>query len=368
MALLASGRVTKSLQRKPHGLSDPYEVPLSPLKKRSPLKKGYVAGPIRPVKTYDQKRLKAALRAGGQLEDGTLNYKQTLDGGVRSYGYGFRDRAPGMQKSLRVETPINHEVEESISRGESALDDITERARNRLICMALEGLCAAGESFSATETGAAAIKGRRRVTWEANIPSGRTTASATVGGYANVATAAESNIRNEAPNAAQNDENDTPIYEGEPLANDKEDPVPSLEPATDRSESLATVEFDDVDTSICPNTEVPLDNRISERGDRNVDVAVRPTVPYPASLFLDTATNVETENTPADHMSGGFGTEMDVEIEDSAVNYMLSESDTAVMDTEVSNNDGGTAWCGIESVQDYRMNETVQILSYHFFC
>jgi hypothetical protein len=89
------------------------------------------------------------------LEDRTLGYRQSLDDGVGSYRYDYGERAPKRQKSLRDEAQTNCEMEESVSRTESALDDITEGARNWLIGMALEGLLAAGEVSPMTETTAA---------------------------------------------------------------------------------------------------------------------------------------------------------------------------------------------------------------------
>jgi hypothetical protein len=322
---------------------------------------------MRRLKSYGQKKLKPALRASGQLEDRTLRYRQSLDG-AGSYRYDYGERAPKRQKSLRDEAQTNCEVEETVSRTESVLDDITERARNRLIGMALEGLFAAGEVSLMAETAAAlAPAGKnRRVTWEANIYSEKETARATVGDDFNAAAiAVENRTRSEAPTAVLHHETDTHMLKEEPLANDKEASVPTLEPATVPSEDLTPVEVDEVvqvdqvDTSTLPNTELPIDTRFSDRGERNVDVAVRASVPYPASLFLATAMDVETENTAVNYLSEGFATAMDVEIENSAVSYVSGGFDTDMMETEASTNDTGTGGRGIESIQDLQMDEAV---------
>jgi hypothetical protein len=108
---------------------------------------------------------------------------------------------------------------------------------------------------------------------------------------------------------------------------------------------------------ISHNAERHIDSGTSERGDRNVDVAVRASVPYPESLFLDTVMNFETENTT--NLSEPFGTAIDVETEHHPYSYESRGIDTDVMDTEISNNDTGTGWAEIESIQDMRMGETV---------
>lgn len=84
--------------------------------------------PMRRLKRYGPKRLKAALRAKGQLGDGTINYRQSVNDD--SYRYKGGERVPKRQKSWHDEIQKKRGQEESISRSESALSDITERARN----------------------------------------------------------------------------------------------------------------------------------------------------------------------------------------------------------------------------------------------
>lgn len=359
MALLASERVTKSLQRKSHGLADPYEVPISPPKKRSTLKERHVPCPMQRLKTYGQKRLKPALRPGGQLENRTLKYRQTQGDSARIYEYGCGEQPAKRQKSLRDEAQTNPEVEESVFGTESALDDITERTRNELMGKALEALFAVGEGSSMAETATAPAGKNRRVTREANISSEKGASTATVRGASNTAAVTvEKHNRSEAPKSALDHETDVDMLEEEPLANS----VSILESGMSPSEDLAIVEVDEVnrvDTSTLPNIELPIDNRFSERGERNVDLAVRASVPYPASLFLDTAMDIETESNAVNHLSEGFGTAIDVEIENPAVSYMSGGFDTDVIETEASNNNAGTGRCSIESIQGFQMDETV---------
>jgi hypothetical protein len=87
----------------------------------------------------------------------------------------------------------------------------------------------------------------RRVTWEANISSEKATARVTLGDDFNAtAIAVENRTRSEVPTAVLHHETDTHMLEEEPLANDKEASVHSLEPATVPSEDLTTVEVDEV--------------------------------------------------------------------------------------------------------------------------
>jgi hypothetical protein len=170
------------------------------------------------------------------------------------------------------------------SRTESALDGITERARNRLIGMALEGLFATGEVSSMSPATAAAFSSTqkgKRVTWEANVAGGYPTTKATIEGALNL--------------------------DSEPLVNDKEDSVTSLEPDTAPPEDLITAGFAEVDF-ISHNAERHIDSGTLERGDRNVNVAIRASVQYPEPLFLHTVMNFETENTTIGNLSESFRT------------------------------------------------------------
>jgi hypothetical protein len=90
-----------------------------------------------------------------------------------------------------------------------------------------------------------------------------------------------------------------------------------------------------------------------------VDVAIRANVPYPESLFLDTVKIFETENTTVGNLSESPSTAIDAETEHPPYKYVSHGIDTDVMDTEVSNNDTGTGWAEIESIQDMRTEETV---------
>lgn len=63
---------------------------------------------------------------------------------------------------MQDETQTNRKVDEGASGTESALDDITERARNRLIGMALEGFFATSEVSSMSPATAAASSSTRK--------------------------------------------------------------------------------------------------------------------------------------------------------------------------------------------------------------
>lgn len=137
--------------------------------------------------------------------------------------------------------------------------------------------------MSADSTAPSPARKERRVTWDANVAGGNPSTKVAIAERSNpAAETAKIYTHTEASNTVVQNGADMPKLNNETLAYDTVKALPRLNPGTILPEDLVIAEFDEVVP--CSQSEVSIINGGTlERGDRDFDVAVRASVPYPAS-------------------------------------------------------------------------------------